>query len=89
MVPSTPSHGEKNMQLLLGHCPRCNHRVGRVRGQFYCLRCHAFPLDPGKTAPGTYRDEEFPDSVFWSAGRIYAFLHLRNRFDEEETEGPR
>jgi len=54
-----------------------------VRGQFYCLRCHAFPLDPRKTAPGNYQHEEFPDSVFWSASRIYAFLHLTNRFEDE------
>jgi hypothetical protein len=68
------------MQLLLGRCPKCNHDVKRVRGQFFCVRCQAFLLDPGNAAPVNYRDEEFPNSVFWTAARVYAFLRLNNQF---------
>jgi hypothetical protein len=70
------------MQLLLGHCPKCNYEVGKVRGQFYCVRCRAFPLDPGKASPRNYRRDEFPNSVFWTAKRVYTFLHLNNRSED-------
>ena len=70
------------MQLLLGRCPTCNHDVGRIRGQYYCVRCRAFPLDPGKAAPGCNQREEFPSSAFWSAERVYTLLHLRNLLDD-------
>ncbi len=67
------------MQLLLGHCPKCNHEVGKVRGQFYCVRCRAFPLEPGKATPGNFQHEEFPNSIFWTAERVYVFLRLNNQ----------
>ena len=67
------------MQLLLGRCPRCNHTVEKIRGQFYCLRCQAFLLDPGKARFVDYRREEYPDSAFWTAERVYRLLHLHNR----------
>lgn len=67
------------MQLLLGRCPRCNHEVEKVRGQFYCLRCREFLLDPGKPNLVNYQCEEFPNSVFWTAERVYTFLRLNNQ----------
>lgn len=71
------------MQLLLGRCPRCNHEIEKVRGQFYCLRCQAFLLDPAKTNLVDYRREEYPDSVFWTAERVYTFLRLHKQSRED------
>ncbi len=76
------------MQLLLGRCPRCNHEVEKVRGQFYCFRCQAFLLDPGKANLVNYQREEFPNSVFWTAERVYTFLCLNNQSDGDRTTDP-